>query len=136
MGFLELIQPAHAAAQDHAAAMGVFPVEVESRVAHREGRSHHRELREAVVPLLFLGIEERMRIEVLDFAGEVGLEARGVESLDGADAAAAVADRLPEAGQLATERRKRGHASHYRAPSWHPCSPAASLRRLPLAIPS
>src|SRR5947209_6896254 len=96
MLLLELIETANAAADNDAAAVRIFPAEVQAAVLNRRDRRYQGELSEAIEPAGHLGLESRLGIEVLHLAAEVNLEGGGVELFDAADAAPAGAERAPE----------------------------------------
>src|SRR5262249_28651256 len=109
---LKLVEAADAAADDRAAAVGVFLLEVDGAVLDRFDRRDHRELREAVEVADGLGFKQVFGVEVLDLAADVDLEGGRVELLDNADTAPAGADRLPEPREVVGERVDGAHAGN------------------------
>src|SRR5262245_31331175 len=109
MLLLEFVQPADAAADDDAAAVGILFREIESAVLNGGVRGHHGKLSETVQPMYLLFVYQRFGVEVLYLAAEVDLEFRGVELFDGSDTALACQQRGPEARNLATQRVDRPH---------------------------
>ncbi len=85
--FFELIQSADAAADDDAAAVGIFFREIDTTVRDGGVRGHQSKLSKTVQPMDFLFVDQRFRVEVFDFAAKVDLECSGVELFDGSDAA-------------------------------------------------
>ena len=108
----DLVQAADAAADDHAAAEGIFLGEIEARILHRLPAGDHRKLREPVEPLdLFLlgeavglgdeGGRPVFRSPVVHVAAELHLEAVGIENAQRMNAALPSQEALPEIFDLA-----------------------------------
>ena len=73
----ERFQSADAAADEDAEAVAIHFFEIDAGIAHRAFRRGHREVREAIGPLVFLGIiENRFRIEVAHSRPQSGNRSR------------------------------------------------------------
>jgi hypothetical protein len=108
--FLELGQPADTAAEDDAGAEGVHLAEVDTAVAHGLDGRHQGKLGEAVQPPRHPGVEDGLRLEVLDLPAKADLEPLGVDDGDGPDAALSVQQALPVRGDRRRQRVDRPHA--------------------------
>src|SRR5262249_35207983 len=88
----------------------VLAAEVQAAVLDGLDRRHQGELGEAVQPARLLDVEQPLRGEVLDLAGEVDLERRRVEQLDRADAALPLEQALPQDRHADAQRGDRAQA--------------------------
>jgi len=92
---LDLDEPADAGADDRAASVAVFLLEVQPGILHRLHRGDEAHLRETVNPVGGPLVEPAARVEVLDLAGDVAGEVRAVEAGDPLDAGLPGEQRVP-----------------------------------------
>ena len=88
-------EPADARRDEHADSRGVVGRHLQSRVGHRAVGRRDGELDEDVHLLDVLLLDERQRVEILDFAGDPGRERRRIEPRDRSDATLAGDERRP-----------------------------------------
>ena len=104
-GFLlECVKAADAGSNDYADAVLVeIPVSLETGILHSLTGCDHGVLRIEVKLTQLFAVEVGCGVEVLDFAGELRLELRGVEVSDGAGAGASFHGVMPRSGHIISE---------------------------------
>jgi len=102
---LDLVQPADARAQDHAATKGLFLRKIQTRVSDRVNASHQRELREAIDALGFFLVDIIAGIPIIHVAAKFDFEIRRVELANRMHPALAAAQTLEQIFDLQTQRR-------------------------------
>ena len=113
---LELVDAADAAAEDDRHARRVLVLHGKARLRDRLVRGDDRVLHEALEAARLLLREAVLGgIEAADLASIVDLVVGRVEALDGADAAFAAHDRLPQRLHADTRGRDRAHAGNHDA---------------------
>ena len=102
-------QTANAAADDHANALGVGLVNLETGLSQRFVGRHDRQMDETIHPARFLTVNVVFDIEVFDFAAETGRVARGIHERQRLDAVGPAFDAFPEGRHPDAQRRHRAH---------------------------
>ena len=98
-------------------------------VAQRLGGRGPGEVDVAVVAAHFLLGHHRVRLEAAHLAGDLAVDAAGVERGDAVDAAAAGDQPFPERRHVVAERRDGAHAGHDHPPLIHRrCRPSSTGR--------
>ena len=98
------MKAADAGSNDYADAVLVeIPVSLETGILHSLTGCDHGVLRIEVKLTQLFAVEVGCGVEVLDFAGELRLELRGVEVSDGAGAGASFHGVMPRSGHIISE---------------------------------
>ena len=107
----ERFQSADAAADENAEAIAIHLLDVDPGIRHRAFRRRHREVNKAIGPLVFLRvIENRLRIEIANLAGDAAIVSRWYQARDIDDAAAAFEQVFPEDLEVVAQRRDDAHS--------------------------
>ena len=107
---MHCLDAADARADIRADALTIFLLEIEARVLDGHASRRHSELRVAIHALRLFLIDVVRRVEILDLAGDLRMEALRIEARDAPDAVLALHHGVPERFLARTDRRDGAHA--------------------------
>ena len=108
------LDAAHTRADDDAGPLGLFAFQAgrQAGLVHRLPSGDQSKLSTAIVAPLSLVVQDARRIEALDLGPDPGVEPRGVELRDGADARSAGDHSFPGGFDVETQRGEGAHAGN------------------------